>query len=41
MGMNKRGRATTPTLAFDGLAGVALHVRRITTLATATALAAG
>jgi serine protease AprX len=39
---NKRGRPTTPTLAFDGLGtGVALHVRRITTVATAAALAIG
>ncbi|WP_167762235.1 S8 family serine peptidase [Blastococcus sp. CT_GayMR20] len=42
MGMNKRGRATRPTLAFDELGtGVALRVGRITTVATATALVVG
>src|SRR5688572_3809925 len=42
MGMKKRLRATTPSLGFDGLGtGVALHLRRITTVATATALAVG
>jgi serine protease AprX len=42
MGMKKRLRAATPGLGFDGLGtGVALHVRRLTTVATATALAVG
>ncbi|TKJ19652.1 hypothetical protein [Blastococcus sp. CCUG 61487] len=42
MGMNKRERATTPTLAFDGFGtGGALRVRRITTVATTAALSVG